>query len=61
MDWSRLVALILRNILERMSPEIRNLMCSALKDVHEKAKKTPNPVDDILTELLLEITRCTER
>jgi len=60
-DWARIVALILKILLERMSPEIREAMCRMLKELHAKAKATPNPVDDILTEFLLELTRCTER
>jgi len=57
-DWSRVIALVLQILLEQLTPEIRTLMCNALKSLHAKAKQTPNPVDQIFTEMLLELTKC---
>ncbi|MDD3818359.1 MAG: hypothetical protein RBT05_00615 [Bacteroidales bacterium] len=35
-------------VLAGASPEIRNQIRAFLADLEEKAKETPNPVDDIL-------------
>ena len=39
-------------VLSGASPEIRNQIKSFLSDLEEKAKKTSNPVDDILVMCL---------
>ncbi|MGE4413658.1 MAG: hypothetical protein AB7E45_08250 [Candidatus Caldatribacteriota bacterium] len=43
---------VLSKVLAGASPEIRNMIKNFLIDLEEKAKKTENPIDDILVMLL---------
>lgn len=49
---------LLRMILQLVTPELRKLLCDFLREFEVKAKKTPNPVDDLLAEVLKELFAC---
>ena len=46
---------IIREILEKFSPELRRLLCEFAMGLYGKAKATPNPYDDIAAALLLDL------
>ena len=43
---------ILSDIAQRISPEMRKVLAGFVSRLEEAAKKTPNPVDDILVDVL---------
>lgn len=50
-----IVIVILTTALPKLSKEIREELIKFLKTLEEKAKKTPNPLDDFVVSLLLAI------
>lgn len=42
-------------IVKSISPEIKNLLNDFILSLHEKAKETDNPWDDIIVQLLADI------
>lgn len=49
---------ILEHLLIHSTPEIKNALCNGLNDLALKAKKTPNPIDDMLVKFLQMIVGC---
>jgi len=47
-------------MIQRMTPELRKLLCNFLFELNEKAKKTDNPVDDLFCMLFLGLLACDE-
>ena len=47
------VALLIRIVLERISPEIAKAIKDGLDKAREKAKETKNPFDDLLIDCLI--------
>jgi len=47
------VALLIRIVLERISPEIAKAIKDGLDKAKEKAKETKNPFDDLLIDCLI--------
>lgn len=43
------------HVLSTMTPMFRTTMIDALTDLKNKAAKTPNPIDDIVVMMLLDI------
>ncbi len=43
---------IIQIILSAISPELRDLILKFAKELEAKAKKTPNPFDDVAVEVL---------
>ena len=43
---------LLSKLITGISPQIREEILNFLKDLEEKAKKTPKPIDDIIVLLL---------
>lgn len=39
-------------IVRQASPQIKELLINFILDVEDKAKATPNPIDDILIDIL---------
>jgi len=54
-----LIKLLLQTIT-LMTPEIRNILCDMLKSFREKAKKSKNPWDDIIADVLIYIFNCKD-
>jgi len=55
MTWKILIQAfsgVLGKVLEVVTPELRKMVESFLKDLYQKAKATQNPWDDFLVELL---------
>ena len=46
---------LLLKLVTIASPAIKSLIAELVVALHEKALKTDNPIDDILTELLVDI------
>jgi len=46
--WQDLLIGVLRNVLGKATPEIRDRLKDLLDDWEERAKTTPNPFDDLL-------------
>jgi len=46
------IVTLLRRILEQISPDIRALIISTVKDLYASARETENPYDDIAVECL---------
>jgi len=57
---SLLIKLVFQ-IIELVTPEIRQTLCEALVELKEKAKNTSNQWDDILVELLIAIFDCDKK
>jgi len=51
---------ILIELIQKMTPELRQLLCGMLHELERKAKTTPNPVDDLICMLLLGLMACDE-
>lgn len=47
------VAMLIRVVLERISPEVGALIREGLQKAKEAAAKTANPFDDILVDALM--------
>jgi len=60
MTWKAVLFGLLISLLERMTPELRKGLCLFLKDWHERCKKTDNPIDDVISELLLSLFGCED-
>jgi len=58
MDFKGLLLDILIRLLKYMTPELRRSLCLLLKDWHERCKQTENPIDDVVSELLLDLLAC---
>lgn len=43
---------LLKRLLEAATPELRELILEAIRNLEEKAKETPNPIDDLLVWVL---------
>lgn len=52
---------IIKLVLVQASPQIREIVCSTLKQAAEKAAKTDNPWDDVLIGLLQTIIDCPDK
>ena len=57
---SLLIKLVFQ-IIELVTPEIRQTLCEALAELKQKAKNTSNQWDDILVELLIAIFDCDKK
>jgi len=58
MKWETVVewlGKILGMVLPVLTPSIKDELFSFLKKLHEKAVETDNPIDDFLTQFLLDI------
>jgi len=51
---------IINLVLAQASPQIREIVCSMLKQAAEKAKETKNPWDDVLIGLIQTIIDCPD-
>ena len=52
---ARIVSLVLRPLLEIISPMISDLLEESLGKLLDKARETPNPIDDIFVEFLFKV------
>ena len=50
--WEKLIEGILPTILEKVSPEIRELLTGLIMKLRDKARQTENPFDDAAVALL---------
>jgi hypothetical protein len=50
------LAVLVRLVLERISPEIAALIKQSLQDAKKKAAETDNPFDDLLVDILIWVT-----
>jgi len=50
------LAVLVRLVLERISPEIAELIKKSLQDAKKKAAETDNPFDDLLVDILIWVT-----
>jgi hypothetical protein len=50
------LAVLVRLVLERISPEIAALIKQSLQEAKKKAAETDNPFDDILVDILIWVT-----
>ena len=46
------IVFVIRLVLERISPEIKNFITTWLQQADEKAKATDNPFDDLIVDIL---------
>lgn len=46
------IAFVIRLVLERISPEIREMIITWLTQAEERAKATENPFDDLIVDIL---------
>jgi len=60
MDFKGVLLDILIRLLRHMTPELRKGLCLLLKDWHERCKQTENPIDDVVSELLLALLACND-
>ena len=60
MNWKAILLGILIRLLERMTPELRKGLCLFLKDWHKRCEATENPIDDVVSELLLALFGCND-
>ena len=51
----RIVSLVLRPLLQVITPMIAELLESSLGKLLEKARETDNPIDDIFVEFLFRV------
>jgi len=51
----RIVSLVLRPLLEVITPMISDLLEESLGKLLDKARETPNPIDDIFVEFLFKV------
>ena len=51
----RIVSLVLRPLLEVITPMISDLLEESLGKLLEKARETENPIDDIFVEFLFKV------
>ena len=51
----RIVSLVLRPLLEVITPMIADLLEDSLGKLLEKARETDNPIDDIFVEFLFRV------
>jgi len=51
----RIVSLVLRPLLNIISPMIKDLLADSLGKLLEKARATENPIDDIFVEFLFKV------
>ena len=49
------IDILLRLIMNYVTPEIKEFLSDRIKELHNLTKKTPNGVDDILTENLAKL------
>lgn len=49
---AKVIVLLLPVIMDNITPEIREYVVNWIKTLEEKAKKTLNPVDDVLVEVM---------
>jgi len=52
---ARIVSLVLRPLLEIISPMISDLLEDSLGKLLDKARETENPIDDIFVEFLFKV------
>jgi len=52
---ARIVSLVLRPLLEIISPMISDLLEDSLGKLLDKARSTENPIDDIFVEFLFKV------
>ena len=52
---------LLIQIVELVTPDIREVICESLLDLKKKVKKSANPWDDIAVDLLLTVMACDEK
>ncbi|RLF87748.1 hypothetical protein DRN34_01010 [Thermococci archaeon] len=58
MTWKFLLTAfsgIIGQIIKVVSPELRKMLVEMLRNLYEHAKETPNPWDDFLVELLVQV------
>ena len=60
MNWKAILFGILISLLQKMTPELRRSLCTFLKDWQERCKTTPNPIDDVIADLLIELFGCKD-
>ena len=51
---------ILVELITKMTPELRELLCGMLKELQRKARATDNPIDDLVCLLLIGLLACDE-
>ena len=52
MDWVKWLLILLPNLLASTSPDLRRMLTDFAKTFKEAAKKTANPWDDFIAELI---------
>ena len=60
MDFKGVLLDILIRLLRYMTPELRKGLCLFLKDWHKRCQATENPIDDVVSELLLALFGCED-
>ena len=51
---------ILFQTMALMTPEMKNILCDMLKNFRENAKKSKNPWDDIIADILVQLLNCKD-
>ena len=52
MDWLNVIVRLLRMFLDLISPQLRQIIVDAVKELEKIAPTTPNPLDDLLVKVL---------
>ena len=63
MNWKSVLSVLakfLGLIMPMITPEIKELLFDFIKKLHEKALKTDNVFDDMLTQFLMDLFQITE-
>lgn len=50
--WNVVIEKVVPNLIKRLTPEVRGLLEKVIEDLKAKARKTDNPIDDMLVGLL---------
>jgi hypothetical protein len=50
--WEKLILKLLPVIIAAATPTLKTLMCQFVSDLKKKAEATPNPIDNILADVL---------
>lgn len=50
--WNKLIEKLLLLILPAVTPALKEMLCKFIEDFKVKAKATPNPMDDVMAEIL---------
>jgi len=58
---SKLLLRVIKLVIKQATPDIRGLVCRALESAAVQAKKTENPWDDLLIELLQSVIESPDK